>query len=337
MTGGRLAWQSGSMLTRLAQIARMRRVALDAVGQYRLPAGRLRFVDHGENTTFRHQSAAGRFLVRVHRPQRHGRHVDPIAAIESEIAWLEAIRTDTDLQVPRVLRSRTGAVTVQGRAAGETRTCSVLHWLDGRIQEDSRHPVHLHRLGTAMATLHNQADRWQPPPGFVRIDWNHEAFFGDEMVYGGVPAAQCWALFPHRLRARFEVLAERIRPVLADCADVGLIHADLHLGNVVLAGSSVKLIDFDDCGFGARLYDLAVAVWEMRDEPAYLACRDALLAGYRSVRDIDATGLDDFIALRQFAFQIWFTGTAQANPAFADDLAEVEQWSLDMLELVMPS
>ena len=43
----------------------------------------------------------------------------------------------------------------------------------------------------------------------------------------------------------------------------------------------MKLIDFDDCGTGPRLYELAVALWELRDEEGYAAFRDALLDGYR--------------------------------------------------------
>ena len=35
----------------------------------------------------------------------------------------------------------------------------------------------------------------------------------------------------------------------------GLIHADLHLGNALFQRGQVKLIDFDDCGTGPRLYD----------------------------------------------------------------------------------
>lgn len=322
------------MLPRRTQLARLRRVAQAAIAQYPLPEGTLRFVTHGENTTYRHDSAAGSFLVRVHRPQRHGQDADTDAAIRSEIAWLDAIRAETDLEVPEALRSATGTVTVQASATGETRTCSVLRWLNGRIHEDSTHPVHFRRLGAAMARLHVQADGWTPPSGFARIDWNHEAFFGDVMVYGGVPAAQVWDLFPTALRTRFEAVAERLRPLLDDPTDVGLIHADLHLGNAVFEGDRVKLIDFDDCGTGHRLYDVAVAVWERRDLPEYPELRDALLAGYRSVRDIDVGHLDDFIALRQFAFQIWYTGQAQADPAFAARLARVEQWSLEMLKLL---
>ncbi len=322
------------MLSRRTQIARLRLVALAALTRYPLPEGRLRFVTHGENTTFRHDSSAGSYLVRVHRPQRHGLDSDTEAAIGSEIAWMRAIRADTELEVPEVLAAANGAVTVQATAAGETRTCSVLAWMDGRIFEDSARPIHLRRLGEAMARLHEQADAWTPPPGFVRINWNHDAFFGNVMIYGGVPAAQCWDLFPDALRRRFEAVSDRLRPLLDSTGDVGLIHADLHLGNAVFEGDRVKLIDFDDCGTGHRLYDVAVAIWELRDDPDYQQYLDALLTGYRSIRAVDVTHLDDFIALRQFAFQIWFTGTAQLNPEFADRLGRVESWSLAMLDLV---
>jgi Ser/Thr protein kinase RdoA (MazF antagonist) len=323
-----------TMTSRRAQIMRLRRVALTALGRYELPEGRLRFVTHGENTTFRHDSAAGRHLVRVHRPQRHGRSVDSAAAIRSEIAWLRAIRAETDLCVPEALAARDGATVVEASAAGVTRMCSVLRWMDGRIFEVSAHPVHLRRLGDAMARLHNQADGWTPPPGFVRIRWDHETFFGDVMVYGETSAAGCWALLPAAVRARFEPVGARMAGLMERVDDVGLIHADLHLGNAVFDRADTKLIDFDDCGTGPRLYDLAVALWELRDGRDYPAFRDALLLGYRAHRDVDATHLDDFIATRQIAFALWFTGMAQVNPAFADDLDEVHRWSLAILDRV---
>ncbi|HEX6872914.1 MAG TPA: aminoglycoside phosphotransferase, partial [Micromonosporaceae bacterium] len=89
-----------------------------------------------------------------------------------------------------------------------------------------------------------------------------------------------------------------------------------------------------DCGHGPRLYELAVAVWELRDGQHYPAFRDALLDGYRAHRDLDVTHLDDFIAVRQVAFCLWFTGMAQLNPAFAARLDVVHRWSLAMLDHV---
>ena len=55
MSGGSRA----TMTSGRAQIARMRRVAVAALDRYALPDGRLTFVTHGENTTFRHDSTAG--------------------------------------------------------------------------------------------------------------------------------------------------------------------------------------------------------------------------------------------------------------------------------------
>jgi len=129
------------MESRRAQVARMRQIALAAISRYPLPEGRLVFVAHGENTTFRHDSPAGRYLVRVHRPQRHGRDVNSVAAIEAEITWLKAILADTELAVPKALLSRDDAPTVTATAEGVTRTCSVLRWMDGRILENSAHPI----------------------------------------------------------------------------------------------------------------------------------------------------------------------------------------------------
>lgn len=275
-----------------------------ALEHYPVPAGRLTFVRYGENTTFRHDGPAGRLLVRVHRPQRHGRE------------------------------ARHGALTVEASAAGETRTCSVLRWMDGRILERSARPVHLHRLGQAMARLHAQADGWAPPAGFVRMRWDHETFFGDVMVYGETPAAGCWTLLPREVRDRFDAVAVRAADVMGRADDRGLIHADLHLGNALFRAGDVRLIDFDDCGLGHRVYDLAVALGELCDEPGYPAFRDALLDGYRRHRDVDATSLDDFIAVRQVAFDLWFTGMAQVNPEFAARLDRVHRWSLSMLDMV---
>lgn len=322
------------MVTRRAELAALRKVAMTALGQYGLADGRLTFIAHDENTIFRHDGADGRHLVRVHRPQRHGRGVDSVAAIDSEIAWLQAIRRDTALAVPEPVLAADGAPTVTVTSAERTRVCSVLRWMDGRIHEDSARPVHLGRLGEAMADLHDQADAWAPPAGFVRIRWDHETFFGNVMVYGDTPAEDCWDLLPAEVRARFAAVGERMTDIIAGSDDAGLIHADLHLGNALFHRGAVKLIDFDDCGTGPRLYDVAVALWELRDRQDYPEYRDALLSGYRTRRRVDIKHLDDFIALRQVAFDLWYTGTAQVNPAFSARLDKVHRWSLAMLDLV---
>jgi Ser/Thr protein kinase RdoA (MazF antagonist) len=325
------------MLSHRSQVVRMRRMAVQALDAYPLAGPELRFIAHGENTTFRVDAKApdgpGRFLLRLHRPARHGRNIDPAAAVDSELAWLTALRADTSLAVPEPFRTIGGNLTTVAAATEvpQPRVCSVLRWMDGRVHSAVPRPVHLRRLGAVMARLHEHATRWRSPPGFVRIRWDWETFFGDTMTYGGLNAAEVWDLLPDDLRRRFDRVAARMQHVmtrLGDAADsAGLIHADLHLDNALFWRGDVRVIDFDDCGFGYWLYDLAVALWELRDRPDYEQFRDGLIEGYTQHRPLpgDLNFLDDFVATRDVAFALWFTGTAQVNPAFRADLEEVLQ------------
>ena len=325
------------MLSHGQRVARMRRLAVRALDAYPLVDRELRFIADEDNTTFRVDARApegrDRFLLRVHRPARHGRNVDPAAAIGSELAWLSALRAGTDLLVPVPLRTVDGKLTtvVASPDVPEPRVCSVLRWMDGRVYSGAPRPVHLRRLGSAMARLHNHAAQWQVPPGFVRIRWDWKTFFGDTMVYGGISAADVWDLLPGDLRRRFDRVASGMRRVmthLGEGADsFGLIHADLHLGNALFWCEEVRVIDFDDCGFGYWLYDIAVALWELRYRNDYEDFRSALIDGYTRHRPLPPSGLahlDDFIAAREVAIGLWFTGTAQVSPVFRAELDQVQ-------------
>jgi Ser/Thr protein kinase RdoA (MazF antagonist) len=326
------------MFSHRQRVARMRRVAVRALDAYPLMDRELRFISDDENTTFRVDATApdgrDRFLLRVHRPARHGRNIDSAAAIGSELAWLTALRAGTDLLVPVPLPTTDGKLTTVAASPDvpEPRVCSVLRWMDGRIHSAAPRPVHLHRLGGVMARLHNHAGQWRVPPGFARIRWDRETFFGDTMVYGGISAADVWDLLPDDLRRRFARVASGMRRVmthLGEGADnFGLIHADLHLDNALFWRDEVRVIDFDDCGFGYWLYDIAVALWELRYRDDYERFRSALIDGYTRHRPLPPGGLaylDDFIATREVAFGLWFTGTAQVNPVFRAELDQMQE------------
>lgn len=56
-------------------------------------------------------------------------------------------------------------------------------------------------------------------------------------------------------------LLERARPLLDISGDAGLIHADLHHGNLLLAGEAWTAIDFDDCAYGSYAFDLTMPLY----------------------------------------------------------------------------
>jgi Ser/Thr protein kinase RdoA (MazF antagonist) len=324
------------MLSNRQQVARLRHLAIRALDGYPLVAPELRFVAHGENTTFRVDAMTvdgrDRFLLRVHRPARHGQRLDSAAAVGSELDWLTALRADTALSVPEPLRTTDGRLTTTAafKDVPEPRVCSMLRWMDGRVHAAVPRPVHLRRLGSVMARLHNHAAQWRLPSGFARIRWDWETFFGDTMVYGGINAADVWDLIPGDLRWRFDRVASRMQRVMTQLGDgadqVGLIHADLHLENALFWRDDVRVIDFDDCGFGYWLYDIAVSLWELRQRDDYEQFRTALIDGYIQHRPLPPGGLahlDDFVATREVAFGLWFAATAEVNPAFRADLSQV--------------
>ena len=59
--------------------------------------------------------------------------------------------------------------------------------------------------------------------------------------------------------------AQRLHAYGTDIDRFGLIHADMRLGNLLVDGERVTLLDFDDCGFGWFLYDLAASLSLLRD------------------------------------------------------------------------
>jgi Ser/Thr protein kinase RdoA (MazF antagonist) len=324
------------LVSKRAQVARIRRTAVRALADYPVDEPSLSFIAHGENTTFRVDSGDARFLMRVHRPNRHGRGVDSRVAVGSELAWLAALQADTDLSVPTPIRANSG----QWTTVADGRVCSVLGWQGGRMHAANPRPVHFRRLGGVLARLHDHASVWAPPSGFVRMRWDWETFFGNTMEYGGVSAAGCWELLPAPVRTQFDEVARRMRTVMADLGSkpdaFGLIHADLHLENALFDGDAVRVIDFDDCGFGYWLYDIAVPLWDNRSHADYTTFRAALLEGYAERRELpDLTHLDDFIATRDVAFGLWFAGMAQVNPAFAADLPKTMDYIRRSLDRVL--
>ena len=113
----------------------------------------------------------------------------------------------------------------------------------------------------------------------------------------------------------------------------GLIHADLflgHEGNVLFSGGEARAIDFDDCGFGYWVYDLAVPLCHWQAAAAWPGIRDALLTGYAQIRPLpekQLAHLDLFMAARHVSENLWATDMAQVNSTFRQELAEWLDWA----------
>lgn len=227
--------------------------------------------------------------------------------LASELAWMRELDLQ-GLSVPRPIRSRHGRLheIVDGHQV------DLLTWLDGvpmgRAGEKLQlaDPIDVFwNLGANMAHLHRISDGWTLPDDFQRCAWDREGLLGENPVWG-----RFWEN-PHLSDRRRKILLQardRARTFLqinGHHLDYGLIHADMVRENVLLSGAEVQLIDFDDGGFGFRLFDIATTLLASRHEPDFEDLQRALIAGYRSVRPFDVSALPLFLMLRSFTYVGW--------------------------------
>ena len=205
-----------------------------------------------------------------------------------------------------------------------------------------------------LAELQVHAASWTPPSGFVRPRVDTLTAAAKRASLGGPAADQAGGQWPsvadgERATALVRdlvsaadagvvddaiALVRSTTATLAARADAaGLIHGDLHQENILFDGASVGVIDFDDCGWGFFLYDLAVPLSEVTLRPAYPAMRDALLDGYarrRPLPDDAGTHVDAFIVLRGLQILAWVL-ELRGLPAFRDRWADWAREELDWL------
>jgi len=184
-----------------------------------------------------------------------------------------------------------------------------------------------------MARLHHHAAHWRPPTGFTRRHWSWEGLFGDRAGFY-LDSHDVWALLPPAYAEPSERVANQVRQVMHEPgqgpAVYGLIHADLHMGNVLFANDEARPIDFDDCGFGYRIYHCAAALCDWQDAGEWPRLRDALLEGYAQIRPLPQAQLaylDLFMAARHVPLMLWATDMAQVNSNVRSGLTQWLEWS----------
>jgi Ser/Thr protein kinase RdoA (MazF antagonist) len=242
----------------------------------------LRLILARENAVFEIALPDGdRAALRLHRRGYQGAE-----SISSELWWCTELAL-LGLPVPRSLESWQGRL-LETLASG--RHASVVRWLDGVAIGTAGKPfaepvavqVDRHfRLGQLLRRIHEASDSLTVPEDFFRPSWDAEGLVGEAPFWG-----RFWdhpAALPEQtavlIAARDVLRAELVRFTAAN-GNAGLIHADVLRENVLVSDSGMSLIDFDDSGFGFRLYDLGTVLSQNQYEPARDALRDALMAGY---------------------------------------------------------
>ena len=301
------------------QVDRLRKLADVALRKFGFNQYQLTFLQHLVNTTFRLDCNDGRYLVRIHRAKTQ-------TAVASELAWLEALAHETTVPVQIPQRSLDREMIVVGEQAGvpDPYPVTVLSWLNGQIlTQNQRSPNHFYRLGQLVAKLHHHAQHWTPAFELDRPFYDSSSVLRTDSVFGedGVTYKQLPKDVQGHLRRLHEQLQEVEQRLGKSPDQFGLIHSDLSFGNVLFMDDEVLPIDFDDCGFGYYLYDLAVILAGPWEKPGFQQRREALLQGYREICELPDEHLSlipIFMAMRASSLGQWDRVRTLLHTSYAD-------------------
>jgi Ser/Thr protein kinase RdoA (MazF antagonist) len=277
-------------------------LAQKAAAEWGLAHARLQFVAGRENQVYRVSDASGDHALRLKRPGYRQR-----IEIESELLWMAALE-QAGILVPRPVPSLRGHLMEQV----DGHLVDLLTWMPGQTLgalltecTDAEAQALFHNLGRCMAQFHAASDAWVKPDGFSRVAWDAEGLLGETPLWGRFWEHPALPAEDKALFEGFRAKAAQDLRLMGSGLDHGLIHADLVRENVLVSGGRIGMLDFDDGGWGYRVFDLATTLLKFLDAPNFSRLKDALLRGYLSVRSIDPGPLDLFLALRAVTYVGW--------------------------------
>lgn len=257
-------------------------------------------------------------VLRVSRPGYH-----TLAELESEIAWLNEINDYTPLVVAKPIADRQGKTIQSIRVGDSVFFCAMFEFLEGDAPDESKEERAIRQfemLGETTAYLHRHTTIWNGTKRLNRMTWDFDTILGDQAAFGD------WRL-AEDLKGNTEgteiiekaigIIKERLQRYGKNERNFGLIHADLRLSNLLIEENQIKVIDFDDCGFGWHLHDLASSVSFIEDKPIVPQLVNAWIQGYQKVlpfTDTDLEEVDTFILMRRIQLLAWLTSHSDSDP-----------------------
>ena len=256
-----------------------------------------------ENVTYKTFNYDGLQLVlRFHRKNYSSRE-----EINSELIWLNALNEEK-INVPKPVKS----VNRKFIEKVNDQYVSALTWLRGspltKLNSDEKFLLNnkiFFNLGKELAKIHLFSDRWNKKQTLKRRKWNVEGLLGDYPLWDKF---WCNPKLTGDQKKRIILMRNKCHEILENNLtnlDYGLIHADAVRDNVLYNKNMVSLIDFDDSGYGFRLFDLATTLLYYLEDKNFLIIKNQLIKGYLSIKSLNLELLDIFILIRSFTYVGW--------------------------------
>ncbi|WP_146553487.1 phosphotransferase enzyme family protein [Rummeliibacillus sp. SL167] len=292
-----------------SELQRFQTVAEEAMELYKeLKGFHLKFLDYSENfTCLAYNDSGQKYILRVNRPFYHEKH-----QIKAEIAYIQNIAKQSPIQVALPIQTINGAYVNEHKIDNKIYYSTLFTFLNGSKPNENGTEIfrQFELLGQITAKMHKHSiENAVYYNTFDRMSWDEEMILGDHPKWGRWQDGK--GLTDSRIE-KYSLAVELIKLKLKvygkSTMRYGLIHADLRLANLLVAEDGIKVIDFDDCGFGWYLYDLATAlsfIEHLRHTPQLIS---AWIKGYEKERlltSADKSMIETFVLMRRLQLIAW--------------------------------
>lgn len=261
-------------------------------------------ISDAENLIFKCKASAGEIALRLTHPDHR-----TASEIQAELEWITYLR-ERGISVVEPATSQEGHLLHTIDAGRNRWHACAFRWIDGGSIAPRGKPVPIDsiqkwgELTGKIVAASIKANRENIT--FARYHWNESVPHRPavaEKVAGALPV----------LAEELQLAIQDVETLPAGPSEYGLIHTDLHSGNVFQnPRGDVVALDFDDSCYHYFLQELAMPIYYdllFREEETQTAAREflaAFLPAYRKFHDIESKRFDDlplFFRLRDLDLQ----------------------------------
>ncbi|UIO40129.1 phosphotransferase [Brevibacillus brevis] len=302
-------------------VAQFQQIAQKALQEYDLDGEHIRFNQLSDTCTFVIETEKdGDYLLRIHANKNRNE-------IDSELAWLSYLHEKMDVAIPKGVECRNGSKTVSIELAnGDCVFVSVMCWVEGEHVDEKITEEQVYKEGVLLAKLHTVSPDFQLPPEFARPIWGEDSF---------KQSMTRLAEHYHRFLTDeefelYQLAADKILTGLSkldkNSSNYGIIHGDLHQGNIVFHNGDPRPIDFGRCGFGYYLYDIAHTILGL-----FPAQRELVMKGYESLRKLEGDWLSK---LESFAVMVMIENYSHhaSDPRETEGVKKEQPYAIPMVK-----
>ncbi len=248
------------------------------------------YIDYKDNTP--------QYTIRISR-----KGCRTYSELNSEIEWLLLLQSEF-MPVPKPIK-----INKQYINTIENHFVVAFKYINGKLPEYNDTSV-MYQCGKLAALLHKSPK----PENADRPIWSLENMTGKNGLWGD------WREnkeLNEKDKINIEKVLEKIKQNISSYKTdkYGLIHIDLRMTNIII-GDKYYAIDFDDCGYGYYIQDLASALSFMEDSPKINELKEAWYKGYEEILPLtlnDKEMADSFIILRRIQLLAWITSHSDSD------------------------